>query len=154
MCSNKARIAKYRINPQKHRDDVREWQQSHKEVVAKRLHRWYENNKQEVKARNREWRENNRDKYRAINRNRRSIKKLAEGSHNELDIKRIRTLQDDRCAYCKIKLCGGGEVDHIKALVKGGSNWPSNLQLLCTKCNRSKGPKDQITFMRLNGRLL
>jgi 5-methylcytosine-specific restriction endonuclease McrA len=31
------------------------------------------------------------------------------------------------------------EVDHIKPLSKGGTERISNLQLLCTRCNRTKG---------------
>jgi 5-methylcytosine-specific restriction endonuclease McrA len=33
------------------------------------------------------------------------------------------------------------EVDHIVPLAKGGSDRPSNLQLLCAVCNRKKGSK-------------
>ena len=33
------------------------------------------------------------------------------------------------------------EVDHIKPRSKGGPDNPSNLQLLCTRCNRLKGSK-------------
>ena len=31
------------------------------------------------------------------------------------------------------------EYDHIVALIRGGSNTERNLQLLCERCNRSKG---------------
>jgi|GEM_PF-3286127 len=45
------------------------------------------------------------------------------------------------------KMCGRSfpidvmEVDHIKPISKGGTDKPSNLQLLCPVCNRKKGAK-------------
>jgi len=47
----------------------------------------------------------------------------------------------------RCKMCGRlfpidiMEVDHIKPLSKGGTDQPSNLQLLCPTCNRRKGRK-------------
>ena len=51
--------------------------------------------------------------------------------------------QDGECAAldCLADLSDGFEIDHIHPLSKGGTNWPSNLQLLCKDCNRSKGAK-------------
>lgn len=52
-----------------------------------------------------------------------------------------------RCALCG---CSQNDrpldVDHIIPRSKGGSNDISNLQALCTKCNRSKGNKDQTDY--------
>jgi len=53
----------------------------------------------------------------------------------------------DRCA-----LCGATkderplDVDHIIPRSRGGKNELSNLQVLCSKCNRSKGNKDATDF--------
>ena len=33
------------------------------------------------------------------------------------------------------------EVDHVLPKAKGGTDQPSNLQLLCSGCNRSKGSR-------------
>ncbi len=52
-----------------------------------------------------------------------------------------------RCA-----LCGATkketilDVDHIRTRSKGGTNNIENLQVLCAKCNRSKGNKDDTDF--------
>ena len=56
------------------------------------------------------------------------------------DIDRLFRTQNGLCAACHEpkKL----EVDHIIAVVNGGRNDPSNIQLLCGRCNKSKGRKD------------
>ena len=101
-----------------------------------------------TKAATKAWREKNAEKTRVHWRNRRSRKQNAEGRHTAEDVAKIRKMQRDKCAYCKVKLQGCGHVDHIRPLVKGGSNWPSNLQILCEKCNTSKGSKDAEDFVR------
>ncbi len=65
------------------------------------------------------------------------------------DSLRYRVLMESggRCA-----LCGATkketilDVDHIKPRSKGGTNDIENLQILCAKCNRSKGNKDDTDF--------
>lgn len=76
------------------------------------------------------------------------------GHHTEADLKSIRKLQKDKCAMCKCKLRGRGELDHIYPLSKGGSNFARNLQFLCITCNRSKGAKDPVLFAQSKGLLL
>jgi hypothetical protein len=52
----------------------------------------------------------------------------------------------------KCKLCGRGpddailHVDHIVPRARGGSNDPSNLQVLCAECNQGKGARDDADF--------
>ena len=54
--------------------------------------------------------------------------------------------QNGRCAYCGISIYwsikGDIHVDHIKPVVKGGSNNLENLCLTCADCNYSKSDND------------
>ncbi len=38
-------------------------------------------------------------------------------------------------------------------VIKGGTNWPDNLQLLCRPCNIAKAAKDPFVWAQENGRL-
>jgi 5-methylcytosine-specific restriction endonuclease McrA len=55
--------------------------------------------------------------------------------------------QFDIFGQVRCKICGRSfpidimEVDHIKPISKGGTDQPSNLQLLCPACNRKKNKK-------------
>jgi ATP adenylyltransferase len=65
------------------------------------------------------------------------------------DSLRYRVLKESggRCALCGItKKERPLDVDHIKPKSKGGKNVYENLQVLCSKCNRSKGNKDDTDF--------
>jgi 5-methylcytosine-specific restriction enzyme A len=48
------------------------------------------------------------------------------------------------CVMCKAegRITPARELDHIKALVKGGSDEPDNWQALCIDCHKDKTSKD------------
>ena len=115
---------------------------------------WYAKNAEEQRKKQRLRREAKPDVYRAHGRNRRARARNAEGFHTAEDVERIRKLQNARCAYCNLPVKGDDHVDHIMPLVRGGSNWPANLQILCTSCNTSKNAADPVDFARSLGRLL
>lgn len=104
------------------------------------------------------YRAENPEKIAERGRNRRAMELGAEGNHTAADIRRIFDHQRGMCANCKVKLKKSGKqkfhVDHIVALSRGGSNWPSNLQCLCPFCNISKHAKDPISWAQENGRLI
>ena len=100
------------------------------------------------------WKKANRESVNSHTRTRRARSKGAEGAHTADDIKQIHEKQNFKCAECGASTKKKKHVDHIMPLALGGSNWPSNLQILCPFCNDSKGAKHPIDFANTKGRLL
>ncbi|MFO1126361.1 MAG: HNH endonuclease [Methylocystis sp.] len=171
--SRAERNAKEKAWRDANRDRIRlvqnEWFAKNSEAILKRRRDAYAENIEERRAKRRADRAADPDKFRAWDRgwyyanpekakergrNLHASRKGAEGKHTSADIAHIRKAQKDRCACCRAKLNGSGHVDHIVALARGGSNCPSNLQLLCESCNCAKGAKDNSEFMQIRGMLL
>lgn len=119
----------------------------------------YQENKEAHAEAGRIWREENREQANFISQRRKHRLRSAEGNYTCEDIDRIREDQKGLCAYCSIKMqkkSGPAKetIDHIVAVSKGGTNWPSNLQLVCKSCNSKKHNKDPLDFAREIGRLL
>lgn len=115
---------------------------------------WRKENSVRLAAVSREWKRKNPERVLAHNRNRRALARGADGSHTAQDVQAIYSLQRGRCAHCSRKVGSEYHVDHIVPLVRGGSNWPENLQILCPKCNMSKNRKDPFEWKQQNGMLL
>lgn len=93
--------------------------------------------------------------YKSEKRHRRRAQIAATGGHFTQDnIDQIYKRQRGRCVYCKVALRHRYHVDHIRPLVRGGTSWPSNLQLLCRSCNLSKGTRQPEVYARARGLLL
>lgn len=141
-------------NPEKVRSDhAKYYFENRKRCVAQSM-AWASANRDRSRSFISRWKACNPDKLAASERNRRARIATAEGNHSTADIARIRTLQKDKCSMCRTKLRGKGHVDHIIALVNGGSNWPRNLQILCKPCNLSKNAKHPIVFAQQRGLLI
>lgn len=89
-------------------------------------------------------------------RNRKAALRGADGSHTVDDVAAILKRQKLKCAECSISIRSQEDrhVDHIMPLSKGGTNWPSNLQVLCATCNLRKAAKDPLDFAKERGRLV
>ena len=129
------------------------WCYANRDAISAR----YAANPGKVAAQQAEYRAANPDKMAAKARNRRARKRNAHGSHTAADIRRIFDAQRGLCANCHARLLKSGKqkfhVDHIVPLVRGGSNWPDNLQLLCKPCNLRKGAKLPEVWAKENERL-
>lgn len=74
--------------------------------------------------------------------NRRAQKiKTDDGTVTTDSIKHMILDQNSVCAICSISLLYSFDIDHIRPLSKGGIHSIKNIQILCPKCNRSKGNK-------------
>lgn len=146
--------ARYAANLDKVRAESRSYRSANSEAIAKRKRDRYAENPLKQRQAASKWAKSNPTAVCIIQRARRARKINADGVHTAADIDTIRKAQKDRCAYCRVKLRGAGHVDHVIALSKGGSNWPSNLQLLCRPCNISKSARDPLAFAQSLGKLL
>ena len=150
----KSHAKNYRLNRDIILKKNREWRAANKEKFAQTVALHRERNREKAKRLTRKWQKDNPAKVRAQS-NRRRVRKLgAEGHHTADDLLAIRARQKNKCAFCRIKINGAGQLDHIKPLSKGGTDWPRNLQFLCKPCNLSKSARDQINWAQSRGLLL
>jgi 5-methylcytosine-specific restriction endonuclease McrA len=151
----KARVkAAYHANPEPAIQRVTRWVKRNPVRVVGYKQAHYAANMDTIKQRVADWNEANPEATRARGRNYRARLFAAEGEHTGDDIKALYAKQRGRCVYCNVKLGDSYHVDHIQPLARGGSNWPSNLQLTCERCNNRKRATDPIEFARRAGKLL
>lgn len=118
-----------------------------------------------IRAQDRAYREKNRDRIneslrryfkenpevnRIGARKRRAVVRGCEGTHTKAQISELLSEQQGKCVYCKVALTKC-HADHILPLALGGSNWISNIQLLCPTCNQRKHAKHPAVFAKEMG---
>lgn len=83
-----------------------------------------------------------RDCRRPLDKVRAGVRRAKEGKFTIADIRALEAAQGMMCACtCGRSLYAGYDIDHVVPLARGGTNWPSNLQLLAPICNQRKGAK-------------
>jgi len=115
------------------------WRKAHPEKVKAYAHKAYSKNRASHQALVRAWRKAHPECVTAIDRRRRAREVGAIGSFTAAEWKALCRKYKHRCLCCgkRRKLTA----DHVLPLVKGGSNFISNIQPLCGPCNSRKGTK-------------
>jgi 5-methylcytosine-specific restriction endonuclease McrA len=159
-------------NKEKNNAKAREYHRLNKEVQNAKNREYQRENWEAVRQAAREWRIANKERtseymrqlylakpeqFLANNRNRKARVKAAPGKHTAADVARLFDVQRGICSGCNAPLIKTGKgrfhVDHVHPIKLGGSNDPSNLQLLCPFCNMSKGRMHPDDWARSRGRL-
>jgi ATP-dependent helicase YprA (DUF1998 family) len=163
------RAAYYVANKEKSLAASKEWQaKNHTQYVEKQkiwaaqnrgkrtevIAAYRDKNRARIKAVAKAWAQANPEIRRMHESRRRARKAESIGTYTTDDVQQIYKAQRGRCAFCRSKLGQSYEIDHIKALARGGSNDRRNIHITCLPCNRRKHAKDAIEFAQLQGLLL
>jgi len=155
---NREKMQEYRdVNRERRNEQMRAYRQANLEEVRRRDREHYKDNREreleqrreyyrthteEVQKRHRNWRKANPDKVRVIHQRRRARKQAVGGTFTDAEWVALKTHYNFTCLCCgKREPDIALTVDHVVPLEKGGSNYISNIQPLCQKCNRAKGTK-------------
>lgn len=157
---NKEKVREYCLNRYHNNPKVQaqnaEWRERNQDKVRASRKKWEKNNTEKSRIAKKEYAARNPEKVQSNVRRRRARLRRSDGSHTADDVAYILKRQQYKCAECgcSVKKRDSRQVDHIMPLILGGSNNPSNLQVLCSTCNKKKGGKHPIDFANERGRLV
>ena len=136
-------------NPEQYAAAMKRWRDKHADHFHAYRHRHYAKNATLIKAAVKRWRTEHPEQWRASHTSSEARRRRAEGHFKASDIAALWELQRGLCVYCQVDLTLGMDIDHRTPIVRGGSNWPDNLQLLCPSCNKRKHARTDEEFRAL-----
>lgn len=148
---NPGKVLAYReTNKEKIAASSKAWKQANPDKVRASVRKWHKAHPEWLKN----WRKANPEAYRAQVQTRKALMASAEGRHTAKELRALLEQQNWRCGYCRVSIRKKYSVDHIQPLSRGGSNWITNIQLLCQSCNSAKQDSDPIEYARRIGLLI
>lgn len=129
-------------NAEHYRETARAWREKNRDKLNERQRAAYRQNPQKKYERDREYRLANPDLFKA----RIHARRAREATYSRESVAFMGILRGDPCCYCGV-LGESSTVDHITALVGGGTNEWSNLTSACRSCNSSKNAADVLSFL-------
>jgi len=134
-------------NPDRLRALQKRWAKDNPERVREAKRRWKEANPEKLKEEYKRRYIADPEKAKAKTHRRRVRVAGAAGVYTSDDIAALHLKQGGVCATPGCGYSDELTVDHVVPVSQRGSNWPSNLQLLCGVCNSRKHSRDNDLFM-------
>jgi len=125
-----------RRNPEKAREAMRRWRQKHPEEHNAEGRSYYARHKKRLAPYFATYNRTHRELRQAIRARRRSRELAAEGSFTTQEWMALLQKHGHRCTYCGA--AGRLEPDHRVPLARGGTNYITNIQPACRRCNSRK----------------
>lgn len=146
-CVECARIrvdAKDKVNPERQRSKTRRWRAANPDLNRTRARKHDAKRRPHraaiMKAYLKDYYIKNKSKFLIRVKHRKLLQKEVKGRYNQKHLDELFKTQKGLC-LCGASLLISCTIDHKTPISRGGTNWPRNLQLLCSFCNTSKGAK-------------
>lgn len=134
-----------RLNPEEQRVRI-------KIKNAQRVKKWHAEHPDRIKANIARWAERHPERAAEMVRRRTmkryAAKKNAKGTATTDQIRQRWLYYGNRCWMCGAP---AEHTDHVIALARGGSDWPSNQRPACARCNLVKRDRDYRKFLAVTG---
>lgn len=151
---NRRALMRYRADPSKRKLAAQKWRDANRDSVRAKVRKWSHENEVHHEYLRREWRKRNPDASRTITQNRRAKLRNSSGTLSKGLAERLFKLQQGKCPCCGEMLANDYHLDHIIPVHLGGEHVDSNIQLLKSGCNLSKGAQHPVDYMQSRGFLL